>query len=299
MLGEDPGRRGARSASGSASCCRDRGFYPHVTVSGGGRALGRHLLKAARPQRGIGLVGLQATRRMRARAASGGQLRRLDLAWRSSATPSWCSWTSRQPASTPPHGARRGTPSGRCPARQDDPVDNALPRRGQTLADRVGDHPRRPDRRRRRPERARRRRATRYRVRGASQKGQPVEQETEDPTELLHSRPGRRSTAASGCGASVSAAEPRGGLPRADPERRRPTERGSERRALIWRQYRVERRMFWRNPSAAFFNFALPLIFLALSEWSSTPTGRAHVIVPGDRRDERDGDDVLARSPST
>jgi ABC-2 type transport system permease protein len=32
---------------------------------------------------------------------------------------------------------------------------------------------------------------------------------------------------------------------------------------LSWRQYRLERRMFWRNPSAAFFNFALPLLFLA------------------------------------
>ncbi|HEY2571877.1 MAG TPA: ABC transporter permease [Solirubrobacteraceae bacterium] len=32
--------------------------------------------------------------------------------------------------------------------------------------------------------------------------------------------------------------------------------------ALGWRQYRLERRMFWRNPSAAFFNFLLPLLFL-------------------------------------
>jgi ABC-2 type transport system permease protein len=32
---------------------------------------------------------------------------------------------------------------------------------------------------------------------------------------------------------------------------------------LCWRQYRLERRMFWRNPSAAFFNFLLPLLFLA------------------------------------
>jgi ABC-2 type transport system permease protein len=31
---------------------------------------------------------------------------------------------------------------------------------------------------------------------------------------------------------------------------------------LSWRQYRLERRMFWRNPSAAFFNFVLPLLFL-------------------------------------
>lgn len=37
----------------------------------------------------------------------------------------------------------------------------------------------------------------------------------------------------------------------------------SEALTLAWRQYRLERRMFWRNPSAAFFNFALPLLFLA------------------------------------
>src|ERR671922_218162 len=34
--------------------------------------------------------------------------------------------------------------------------------------------------------------------------------------------------------------------------------------ALTWRQYRLERRMVWRNPSAAFFNFLLPLLFLAV-----------------------------------
>jgi ABC-2 type transport system permease protein len=34
--------------------------------------------------------------------------------------------------------------------------------------------------------------------------------------------------------------------------------------AIAWRQYRLERRMFWRNPSAAFFNFLLPLLFLAM-----------------------------------
>ena len=34
--------------------------------------------------------------------------------------------------------------------------------------------------------------------------------------------------------------------------------------SLAWRQYRLERRLFWRNPSAAFFNFLLPLLFLAL-----------------------------------
>ncbi len=50
----------------------------------------------------------------------------------------------------------------------------------------------------------------------------------------------------------------------------------------LWRQYRFERRMFWRNPSAAFFNFMLPLIFLAL--FGAIVHGNHHeltIIVPG------------------
>ena len=52
--------------------------------------------------------------------------------------------------------------------------------------------------------------------------------------------------------------------------------------ALTWRQYRLERRMFWRNPSAAFFNFVLPLLFLALfgTIFSGSQTD-LDVIVPG------------------
>ncbi len=38
----------------------------------------------------------------------------------------------------------------------------------------------------------------------------------------------------------------------------------SEALRIGWRQYRLERRMFWRNPSAAFFNFLLPLLLLGL-----------------------------------
>jgi len=51
---------------------------------------------------------------------------------------------------------------------------------------------------------------------------------------------------------------------------------------LAWRQYRLERRLFWRNPSAAFFNFMLPLLFLAL--FGAILHGNQHdlnVIVPG------------------
>jgi ABC-2 type transport system permease protein len=56
----------------------------------------------------------------------------------------------------------------------------------------------------------------------------------------------------------------------------------SELVAFAWRQYRLERRLFWRNPSAAFFNFALPLMLLAL--FGIIFRGNQHdlnVIVPG------------------
>jgi ABC-2 type transport system permease protein len=52
--------------------------------------------------------------------------------------------------------------------------------------------------------------------------------------------------------------------------------------AMVWRQYRLERKMFWRNPSAAFFNFLLPLLFLALfGAIFSSRQKDLNVIVPG------------------
>jgi ABC-2 type transport system permease protein len=52
--------------------------------------------------------------------------------------------------------------------------------------------------------------------------------------------------------------------------------------ALTWRQYRLERKMFWRNPSAAFFNFVLPLLFLGLfGAIFSSSQKDLDVIVPG------------------
>jgi ABC-2 type transport system permease protein len=51
---------------------------------------------------------------------------------------------------------------------------------------------------------------------------------------------------------------------------------------LAWRQYRLERRLFWRNPSAAFFNFLLPLLFLAFfGAIFSSKQHQLNVIVPG------------------
>ncbi len=51
---------------------------------------------------------------------------------------------------------------------------------------------------------------------------------------------------------------------------------------MAWRQYRLERRMFWRNPSAAFFNFILPLLFLfLLGAILAGDQDALDVIVPG------------------
>jgi len=51
---------------------------------------------------------------------------------------------------------------------------------------------------------------------------------------------------------------------------------------LAWRQFRLERRMFWRNPTAAFFSFLLPLLFLALfGAVFSGDREQLEVIVPG------------------
>jgi len=52
--------------------------------------------------------------------------------------------------------------------------------------------------------------------------------------------------------------------------------------ALTWRQFRLERRMFWRNPTAAFFNFLMPLLFLALfGAIFSSDQENLDVIIPG------------------
>jgi ABC-2 type transport system permease protein len=51
---------------------------------------------------------------------------------------------------------------------------------------------------------------------------------------------------------------------------------------LTWRQFRLERKMFWRNPTAAFFSFFLPLLFLGLfGAIFSGSQSDLDVIVPG------------------
>ena len=52
--------------------------------------------------------------------------------------------------------------------------------------------------------------------------------------------------------------------------------------SLAWQQFRLERKMFWRNPSAAFFNFLLPILLLVLTATAFGVTGDdLDVLIPG------------------
>jgi ABC-2 type transport system permease protein len=52
--------------------------------------------------------------------------------------------------------------------------------------------------------------------------------------------------------------------------------------ALAWQQFRLERKMFWRNPSAAFFNFLLPLLLLVLIATAFNVADEGlEVLIPG------------------
>jgi ABC-2 type transport system permease protein len=52
--------------------------------------------------------------------------------------------------------------------------------------------------------------------------------------------------------------------------------------ALLWEQFRFERRLFWRNPSAAFFNFLLPLVLLLLiASVFANDEDELNVLIPG------------------
>ncbi len=50
---------------------------------------------------------------------------------------------------------------------------------------------------------------------------------------------------------------------------------------LAWRQFRLERHMFWRNPAAAFFNFLLPIVLLLVFGSLAGSQKERDIIVPG------------------
>ena len=102
--------------------------------------------------------------------------------------------------------------------------------------------------------------------------------QTDDPTELLH-----RLTSD-----AIARGERLDGLEVTRPTledvyleltRSRPSEPD---RALTWQQFRFERKLFWRNPSAAFFNFLLPLLLLFLIATAFSREGEElEILIPG------------------
>jgi ABC-2 type transport system permease protein len=52
--------------------------------------------------------------------------------------------------------------------------------------------------------------------------------------------------------------------------------------SLAWVQFRLERKLFWRNPSAAFFNYGLPLLILLLvASVFASAADELDVLIPG------------------
>jgi ABC-2 type transport system permease protein len=52
--------------------------------------------------------------------------------------------------------------------------------------------------------------------------------------------------------------------------------------SLAWEQFRLERKLFWRNPSAAFFNFILPvLLLLLIASVFAGEEEELEVLIPG------------------
>ncbi len=52
--------------------------------------------------------------------------------------------------------------------------------------------------------------------------------------------------------------------------------------SLAWQQFRLERKLFWRNPSAAFFSFVLPLTLLLLvASVFANEQDELDVLIPG------------------
>jgi ABC-2 type transport system permease protein len=54
----------------------------------------------------------------------------------------------------------------------------------------------------------------------------------------------------------------------------------SETIAFGWRQFRLERKQFWRNPTAAFFGFVLPIVFLLIIG-ALTDSAHRDIVIPG------------------
>ena len=280
VLGHDPERRDRHLQERVGIVLQSSGFYPRVTV----REAVSHFAKAypapRDPEETITLVGLDEKADARTKDLSGGQRRRLDLALALIGDPDLIfldePTTGFDPAArrTAWGVVRRLRDLGKTVLLTTHYLEEA-----QELADRVAivkdgrivaEGP--PDELG--PE------SSRYRVAYLSDGpagGAPDRRpdRAAAPAHARRARPRRAPRRTRG-----HAPDARGGLPRPDPERRRRLFMSPI--ALAWEQFRFERKLFWRNPSAAFFNFALPLLLLVLTASAfSADTDELDVLIPG------------------
>ena len=273
VLGHDPGDRPVDMRARVGIVLQSCGTYPHLTVRETVEHWASLYPAPRRVDEVLALAGLDDCAARRARTLSGGQARRLDFALALVGDPELIFLDEPTTGFDP--AARRAAwdvvralrDLGKTVVLTTHYLDEA-----QALADRVAilqdglilaEGP---------PHALG---ASRYRVAWRAADGTLEERFTEDPTALLRDadRRGAGARRAAG-GPERHAPEPRGRVPRAD--------RGRRLIAAAWRQYRLERRMFWRNPSAAFFGVVLPLGLLAI--FGAVFAGREEdldVIVPG------------------
>ena len=189
VLGYDPAKRQIELRRRIGIVLQSGGIYSHVTPREALRALGELLPAPARRRGGDALAGLEEKADARSRTLSGGQLRRLDFALALVGDPELIFLDEPTTGFDP--AARRDaweTVRNLREGGQDDPADDALPRRGAGAGGPGGDRQGRARAGGRAAARVRSSPvgAAQYTIAYRDANGERIERQTEDPTRLLN-----------------------------------------------------------------------------------------------------------------